>query len=125
MRKLICIIIAVFFAGCAVGQKMSAVEGMPSGAPIERIQIKGDKCTWSPSVVKVKRGTHVIIDVESVDWDYNFHLSGYGLHFPVKKGGTVTAEFYASEKGEHEFGCYIEKGWRWSWGGMIGKLIVE
>jgi heme/copper-type cytochrome/quinol oxidase subunit 2 len=104
---------------------MTALEGMPSGAPVEKIQIKGDKCEWSPNIIKVKKDTHVFLEVESVDWNYNFRLNGYGLRFSVNKGEKAIAEFYASEKGEFEFGCYIEKGWHYSWGGMVGKLIVE
>jgi len=115
----------IFITGCAMGQKMTALEGMPSGTPVEKIQIKGEKCQWSPDAIKVKKGTHVILEVASIDWDYNCRLNGYGLRFPVKKGERVTAEFYASEKGEFEFGCYIQEGLNYSWGGMIGKLIVE
>jgi len=125
MKKLLYILCFIFIAGCATGQKMTAVEGMPSGAPIERIQITGDKCEWSPNIIKVKQGSHVFLEVASVDWNYNFRLNGYGLRFPVKKGEKVIAEFYASKKGEYEFGCYIQKGFNYSWGGMVGKLIVE
>lgn len=126
MKKFLYIVICfIFIAGCAMKYKTTSLEGMPSGAPVEKIQIKGDKCEWSPNIIKVKAGTHVILEVESVDWDYNFHLKGYNLFFIVKKGGKATAEFYASEKGEFEFGCYIQKGLRYDWGGMVGKLIVE
>lgn len=126
MKKLLyTIIFFIFIIGCATGQRMTALEGMPSGAPVEKIQIKGDKCTWSPDTIKVKKGSHVFLEVESVDWDYNFRLNGYGLRFPVKKGEKSIAEFYASKKGEFEFGCYIQEGFHYVWGGMVGKLIVE
>ena len=126
MKKLLYILICSFLVtGCATGQRMTAIEGMPSGAPVEKIQITGDKCEWSPNIIKVKKGTHVILEVESVDWNYNFRLNGYGLRFPIKKGEKVISEFYASEKGEFEFGCYIEEGLHYSWGGMVGKLFVE
>jgi len=126
MKKWLYVIVCfIFIAGCAAGPKMSAIEGMPPGAPVEHIQITGDKCEWSPVVVKVKQGSHVYLEVNSVDWDYNFQLKGYGLRFPVKKGEKVNADFYASKKGEFQYGCYIEKGFRYVWGGMVGKLIVE
>jgi heme/copper-type cytochrome/quinol oxidase subunit 2 len=118
-------IFIIFIVGCATGSKMKAVEGMPSGAPVETVQLKGNNCIWTPDLIKVKKGTHVMLEVESADFDYNFRLNGYGLRFMVPKGKKVTAEFYASEKGEFEFGCYIEKGLHYSWGGMVGKLIVE
>jgi hypothetical protein len=126
MKKLLTtIIFFIFIIGCAMTQKMTALEGMPSGAPIEKIQIKGDKCTWTPDTIKVKKGSHVFIEVESVDWDYNFRLNGYELRFPVKKGEKAIAEFYASKIGEFEFGCYVQEGLNYTWGGMVGKLIVE
>jgi len=34
------------------------------------------------------------------------------------------SRFYASNAGEFEFGCYIEKGFRYIWGVMVGRLIV-
>ena len=126
MKKFLYITICfMFIAGCAWSQKMTALEGMPSGAPVEKIQISGDKCTWVPNIIKVKQGAHVFLEVESVDWDYNFRLNGYGLRFAIKKGEKVTTEFYASKIGEFEFGCYIQEGLHYTWGGMVGKLIVE
>lgn len=114
-----------FIAGCATRPKLTSLEGMPPDAPVKKIQLKGENCTWTPDTIRVKKGTHVILDVESVDWDYNFNLKGFDLRFIIPEGKTVTAEFYASKTGEFEFGCYIEKGQRYMWGGMVGKLIVE
>lgn len=125
MKKICFAVLLFFIVGCATSEKMKALEGMPSGAPVETVQLKGNNCTWTPDIIKVKQGTHVILEVESVDWDYNFMLKGYDLRFIAPKGKKVTAEFYASEKGEFEFGCYIEKGLRYLWGGMVGKLMVE
>jgi heme/copper-type cytochrome/quinol oxidase subunit 2 len=126
MKKLLYVTICfIFIAGCATSPKLTALGDMPSGAPVEKIHVSGNNCTWSPDVIKVKQGSHVFLEVESVDWNYNFRLNGYGLRFVVNKGEKVTAEFYASKKGEFEFGCYIEKGWHYLWGGMVGKLIVE
>ncbi|MBI4847971.1 MAG: hypothetical protein HY808_05250 [Nitrospirae bacterium] len=125
MRKLCLLVFMIFIVGCAAKQKMTALEGMPSGAPVMKVQLKGENCNWEPNAITVKKDSHVILEVESVDWDYNFRLNGYGLRFEVPKGKKVAGEFYASKSGEFEFGCYIEKGFHYSWGGMIGKLIVE
>ncbi len=125
MKKIYYVVLFIFIVGCAAGQKMKALEGMPPGAPVEMVQLKGSNCTWTPDVVTVKQGTHVMLEVEGVDWDYNFMLKDYDLRFTVPKGEKVTAEFYASKKGTFEFGCYIEKGLHYEWGGMVGKLVVE
>jgi heme/copper-type cytochrome/quinol oxidase subunit 2 len=125
MNKLIIIVLLLFAVGCATEQKLTAIWGMPSEAPSETFQIKGKDCNWDPDIITVKQNTHVILEVESVDRGYNFNLKGYDLHFEIPKGKTVTAEVYADSKGEFEFGCYIEKGEKYYWGGMVGKLIVE
>jgi len=125
MKKLIILVLLLFIAGCATEPQLKSTVGMPPDAPVEKIHVKGENCNWSPELIRVKKDTHVILEVESVDWDYNFNLTGYDLSFVIPKGKTVTAEFYASRTGEFVFGCYIEKGDKYLWGGMVGKIIVE
>jgi heme/copper-type cytochrome/quinol oxidase subunit 2 len=112
-------------AGCASSPNYTALEGMPADAPVQNVELKGNDCEWIPETIRVDKGSHVILDVHSVDWDYNFRMKGYNLQFQIPKGETVTAEFYAPEEGEFEFGCYIEEGLYYKWGDMIGKVIVE
>ena len=111
--------------GCATGQKLTFLEGMPADAPVQKVQLKGEDCNWVPDLIRVEKDAHVILEVTSIDWDYNFNLKGYDLSFIIPEGQVITAEFFASKPGEFEFGCYIEKGQNWYWGGMVGKLIVE
>jgi heme/copper-type cytochrome/quinol oxidase subunit 2 len=126
MKKISFVMILLFIVfGCTTGQKLESLEGMPPEAPVKTVHLKGENCSWAPSLVRIDKGAKVILEVESVDADYNFKLEGYNLRFEVPKATTVTASFYASRAGEFEFGCYIEKGLRYSWGGMVGKLIVE
>lgn len=126
VMKKICITIIIFIiAGCASKQLRESVDGMYPRSPLMLVNIKGEDCRWTPDVIKVEKGTHVIMGVESVDWDYNFTLSDYNLRFDIPQGEKVFAEFYASKTGEFEFGCYIERGENFHWGGMVGKLIVE
>jgi heme/copper-type cytochrome/quinol oxidase subunit 2 len=95
-------------------------DGIPgryaAGSPCENCSYKRGE---------VDKGTKVILEVESVDADYNFRLTEYNLRFEVPKAATVTARFYASREGEFEYGCYIEKGYRYHWGGMVGRLKVQ
>jgi len=128
MYKLIFIgslIICFLIGGCASDQKLTSVAGMPLDAPTKTVAIKGENCTWIPDKVNVEQGDHVVLEVNSVDWDYNFMLKGYDLRFNIPKGETVSTELYASKTGEFEFGCYIEAGLHYNWGGMVGKLIVK
>jgi plastocyanin len=118
-------ILCVLLWGCAAGQKATSIEKMPPDAPMQTVLITGDKCEWVPDQVTIEKGTHVVLNIRSVDWDYNFRLKDYDLFLQVPKGETVNAEFYASDTGEFEYGCYIEEGQNFYWGGMVGKLIVE
>jgi heme/copper-type cytochrome/quinol oxidase subunit 2 len=119
------IILLLIVFGCTTGQKLESLQGMPSDAPVNKVQITGENCVWTPNLVRVNKGDQVMLEVMSVDQDYNFRLNDYNLRFEVPKGTSVTAKFYASREGESEFGCYIEKGYRYHWGGMVGRLIVE
>ena len=126
MKKISFVMILFFIVfGCTTGQKLESLEGMPSDAPVKNVKLIGEDCKWTPEVIRVDKGSLVVLEIESVDADYNFRLNGYNLRFEVQKGTSLTSKFYASSAGEFEFGCYIEKGLHYSWGGMVGKLIVE
>jgi len=118
-------VLCIVIWGCATGQKTTSLEKMPPDAPMQTVMITGDKCEWIPDRITIEKGTHVVLNVRSVDRDYNFRLAHYDLLLKVPKGETVNAEFYSSDTGEFEFGCYIEEGQHFYWGGMVGKLIVE
>ncbi len=119
------ITLCLLVTGCTTGQNVASLEGMPSNTPVQTIQLQGKDCTWTPDLIRVEKDTHVVLKVKSLDWDYNFQLPGYNLRFTIPEGQMVTSEFYAWKPGTYEFGCYIEQGRNYMWGGMVGKLIVE
>jgi hypothetical protein len=110
--------------GCT-GQKLISLEGMPPDAPSEIFYIDGKDCRWSPDIIRVRQGTHVIIEVASLDRDVNFLLHGYDIRFRIPQGKRITAEFYAHTQSEFEFGCFLGKGPGHRWEGRAGKLIVK
>ncbi len=116
MKKICIVMLLLFIVGC-MKQKLTSLEGMPPEAPVKKILIKGEDCSWTPDLVSVEKGTHVILEVESVDFDYNFGLEYYNLLFKIPEGEKVTVEFYASKAGEFEYGCYIATGEKYFWGG--------
>jgi len=117
--------ICLLIAGCATSPRLTSIEGMPADTPIIKVQLKDEDCKWVPEIIRVEKDSHILLEVQGVDWDYNFRMIGYDLRFHIPKGDTITAEIYTSQTGEFEFGCYIEKGLRYYWGGMVGKFIVE
>jgi len=118
-------IICFILAGCAAGQKAASLEKIPADAPEQTVLLTGNQCEWVPDRIIVPKGTHVTLNINSVDWDYNFRLKNYGLFLKIPKGETVSVDFYASKEGEFEYGCYIEEGLHYYWGGMVGMLVVE
>jgi len=119
------LIICFLIGGCVNDPKLISEEGIPLNAPIKTIAIEGENCTWVPDKVNVEKGDHVMLDINSVDWDYNFMLEEYDLRLHIPKGKTVSAEFYASKTGEFEFICYIETGLHYTREGTVGKLVVR
>jgi hypothetical protein len=67
-------------AGCASSPNYTALEGMPADAPVQNVELKGNDCEWIPETIRVDKGSHVILDVHSVDWDYNFRMK-YSFKF--------------------------------------------
>jgi hypothetical protein len=126
MKKMSFIILFLLLcmAGCT-GQKLISLEGMSPDAPSEIFYIDGNDCKWSPDRIEVKKGTHVIIEVASLDRDVHFRLHRYDLRFRIPQGKRITAEFYAHTQGEFEFGCSIGKDPVYLWEGRVGNLIVK
>ena len=127
MKRFFCILsVLLMMTACAKATyRTTSMEGMPADAPVQTIKLLAKNCEWTPNKVTVDQGSHVILEVESGDDSYyNFILKHYKLMFNIPAKETVTAEFYAADAGEYEFGCYVETGRKYVWGGMVGKLIV-
>lgn len=119
------LVLLLIFAGCSWEKNSSLMAVIPEGAPVQKIQLVGQNCVWSPDVIDIQKGTHVILELESLDIPYNCDLKDYNLQFKVPAGDKVTAEFYASEPDTLKFGCNIEKNFHYQWGGVSGKLTAS
>lgn len=78
---------------------------------------------FTPEVINVKRDTHVILEIESLDVTHGFKVAKYGINVIIPEKETTTVEFYAREPGIHTFRCSRFCGIGHF--GMNGKLIVE
>lgn len=128
MRRLISIFAAMYLfgmvTGCAPAQKMSALQGMPEGAPTKTIHITAEKYKFTPDTIRVKKGTHLVLELESLDVRHEFKLEGYDIYSKIPAKETVKVELYASKAGEFGFGCHVGLGMHYALG-MKGTLIVE
>ena len=50
---------------------------------------------YTPDVVLVKQGTHVILEIESLDAEHGFQIDQYGINVTIPEKAKVTVEFYA------------------------------
>lgn len=81
------------------------------------INIDAEKFQYSPSVIKIKKGEHVKIVINNVDFNHGMVIPELGL------SGIDSIEFTADESGTFEFRCPTPCGNEHR--EMIGTLIVE
>ena len=96
---------------------------MPLDAPAQKICMTAKRYEYTPDVILVKQGTHVILEIESLDVTHGFKIDQYGINVTIPEKEKVTVEFYAREPGTYPFKyshfCGVGHF------GMNGKLIVE
>ena len=73
--------------------------------PVREMNLFVKEWTWEPGTVRVKKGSHVILHIESLDGARSFALKPYGLKVPLPEGERVTVEFDADQEGTFEFKC--------------------
>ena len=117
LRKLL-VVGAAFVAGAYIISAQSA----PSNS-VREFTVKAQKFEFSPSVIKVKRGDHVRLNVTALDAEHGFKLDEFHIERKVPKGETVTVDFTADQAGDFSFQCshFCGMGHKH----MKGRLTVE
>ena len=73
--------------------------------PVREFNLFAKEWSWDPQTLRVKKGSHVILHIESLDGARSFALKPYGLTVPLPEGERVTVEFDADQEGTFEFKC--------------------
>lgn len=123
MKYKIPLLILVVLSGCASVKKDKALQSMPPDTPTQNIHITARQFEYTPDIIYVRRGTHVIIEIESLDVTHGFKIDTYGINVLIPEKKTITVEFYARKPGIYPFRCSHFCGIGHL--GMKGKLIVE
>ncbi len=123
MKYKILLFCFIILSGCAVTRKEKALELMPPDAPIEEIRMTAEQFQFNPDVIRVKQGTHVILELVSLDVTHGFKLAQYGINTTIPAKDKTTVEFYTREPGVYPFRCSHFCGVGHF--GMNGKLIVS
>jgi heme/copper-type cytochrome/quinol oxidase subunit 2 len=73
--------------------------------PIREFNLFVKEWTWEPRTLRVKKGSHVVLHIESLDGARSFVLKAYNLKVPLPEGERVTVEFDADQEGTFQFLC--------------------
>jgi cytochrome c oxidase subunit 2 len=90
---------------------------------VNEIKMTAKKYEFNPSVIKVKQGDQVRLQITALDHDHGFKLEAYDIDKLLPKGQTTTVEFTADKAGTFPFHCshFCGLGHK----GMKGQLVVE
>ena len=113
----------VVAVGCKSAERRNPLEGMPAGAPAQKIKVTAKKFDFVPAEIHVKQGNHVVLEIQSLDVTHGIAIPHYGIDVTLPPEKKVTVEFYAAQAGTYPFHCSHFCGL--GHGGMKGKVIVE
>jgi cytochrome c oxidase subunit 2 len=99
----------------------------PSGSSQDRrvVQVTAERFTFTPSQIKVKRGTVIEFRLRSDDTNHGFHIVGSDANviIPKRGRGEATLIFRADTPGRYTFECSKMCGAGHSF--MRGLITVE
>jgi cytochrome c oxidase subunit II len=110
-------------AGAALLVALAAPQGSSQDRRV--VRIVAERFTFTPSQVKVKRGTVVEFRVRSEDTNHGFHIVGSNANviIPKRGRGEGTLVFDADAAGHYTFECSKMCGAGHSF--MRGSITVE
>lgn len=86
-------------------------------------EIRAHKFSYSPHIIRVKKGDRVRIRLISEDVTHGLFIDGYGIETKAKPGKDGSLTFTADKRGRFSFRCSVTCGEFHPY--MIGYLIVE
>lgn len=83
-----------------------APEAAPGAArPVREFNLFVKEWSWDPGSLRVKKGSHVVLHVESLDGARSIVLKPFKVKAALPEGERVTVEFDADQEGKFEFRC--------------------
>ena len=74
------------------------------------LQVTMRKFRIEPSVIRVKQGQRVVLDVSTKDVEHGFDVDDMGIDEPIQPGRPVEIPLDTSKKGEFRVACSIVCG---------------
>ncbi|MEK7103384.1 MAG: cupredoxin domain-containing protein [Patescibacteria group bacterium] len=95
----------------------------PPASSVKTFNITGGNFSFSPNVMKVKKGDTVRVNFTNEEGMHDWKLDEFNAKTPIISAGkTATVEFIASKSGSFEFYCSVNAHRKM---GMKGTLTVE
>lgn len=91
--------------------------------PAQHIAVVMKKYSIEPSVIRLKAGEPVALEVSTSDVQHGFDVPDLGIKEPVQPGRPTTIRFTPKSKGEYKVTCGIICGPHHE--EMAAKLIVQ
>jgi heme/copper-type cytochrome/quinol oxidase subunit 2 len=113
-RNIVLILLVFLFLACGCRNKPAADV---------RVQVLMKKYTIEPSVIRVKSGERVELDVTTADIQHGLDIPALGIKESVQPGMTTAIFFTAPAKGEYTMVCGVICGPHHD--DMVGKLVAE
>lgn len=82
-------------------------QGTPKEAAPRTIAIAAKKFEFQPSVIRIKKGERVMLELTSLDRVHGFESPDLGLHARVEPGKTVRLPLTGHKAGTFEFHCDV------------------
>jgi plastocyanin len=102
---------------------MDSTSSAAESGNVKSFTVKGQNFSFSPNVLKVKKGDTVKITFENSGGTHDFVIDEFNVRVPQIQGGqSQNVEFVASKAGTFEFYCSVGQHRKM---GMKGNLIVE
>jgi cytochrome c oxidase subunit 2 len=107
----------------ALGSSPLAADAQP--ADVRVVRISAERFAFSPSQVRVKRGTRIEFRLRSEDTNHGFRIAKAGINVTIPKRGKgdLSVVFQTEEVGRFEFECSKPCGAGHTV--MRGVIIVE
>jgi cytochrome c oxidase subunit 2 len=86
------------------------------------IPIHAETFAFSPGIVEVNQGDHVVVEFSSIDVVHGLYIEDYDLSVTSDPGQTTELSFTADKPGTYRFRCSVTCGDLHPF--MIGKLKV-
>src|SRR3989344_6927655 len=86
---------------------------------VMKFNLNAKKWIFQPNVLRVKKGSKVVITVVPTELDFTFAVPSLGVEKKII--GTTEVEFTANKAGTFDFVCGSCEDWR----GMRGNLVIE